>query len=205
MPGHRAHCTICEHANRKAIEQQLVDGIAYKHICNAFGPSPSALSRHRAQHMAKAMARVLRRDYRRAGKLLDRVEDLYQATIDTIHDGQEEGHHGVTLAAVREARKTAELLGKLNGELRYDGAQGTQPAHPGGDTHYHVHFAQSAADALALADGLQRNLQALAPRMGIAERILSGDKALASPGDVQGREAFEREASGVDEYPANKR
>ena len=66
-------CTICSHAQRLEIERAIVAGTSLRTISGQFGPSKTAVLRHRS-HVADTIARSTEaRELVRTGTLLDDV------------------------------------------------------------------------------------------------------------------------------------
>lgn len=111
-------CTVCRHDDREAIDHALVGGLPYRDIARRWGVTISALSRHSQGHVSPALARVAaERERDHATSLLERVEDLYVRARGILDAAEADGKPSLSLAAIRELRATAELLGKLTGEL----------------------------------------------------------------------------------------
>lgn len=111
-------CTICNHENRDAIEEDLITGTAYRNISKRFGVSTAAVYRHK-QHVIEAVTEAREaRGVARADGLLLQVQELQKQALSILGEAQEAADFRAALAAIREARGCLELLGKLTGELQ---------------------------------------------------------------------------------------
>ncbi len=121
-------CTICRHAEREAIDADLVAGTPYRHIAARTGTSTGALQRHKAACLSATLvkateaaevvqadvllmkARAIEEEARRLGRKAERAGDLRAA-----------------LLACRELARICELMGRLVGAFHED-------THPAGIT-----------------------------------------------------------------------
>ncbi|MEP7081901.1 MAG: hypothetical protein ABI841_02870 [Chloroflexota bacterium] len=112
-------CTVCSSPDRDAIDAALVSGAPMRRIAPRYGVSETAIRRHRNRHLSPAIVALQeQREEERGETLADRLEGLYRRA-ERILDAAETGRQGqLSLAAIRELRGIAELLGKLTGELR---------------------------------------------------------------------------------------
>lgn len=110
-------CTVCVHKDRDSIDDDLVRGVAYRDLTKRYGVSISALSRHRADHVSTALAKLQGDERRRAGALLDRLEDLEDRARRILDAAESEGRPGVSLQAIRELRSILELAARITGVL----------------------------------------------------------------------------------------
>ena len=131
-------CTVCGHPKRLQIERAMVAGTSLRTIAERFGPSKTAVIRHRT-HVATAIARHTEAlDVARADTLLgdvqtarSRAERLYCAAERILDDAVEDRDGRAALNAIRsavdvmrEARGYLELRGQLTGELAAASTQG---------------------------------------------------------------------------------
>ena len=127
-------CTICHHPRRLQIEQALIGGTALRTISGQFGPSKTAVMRHRT-HITEAIARSAQAlEAARSGVLLDdvragegRAERLYQQAEEILSGALQDKDRRTALQAIRaavdvmgEARSYLELRGELTNELGRD-------------------------------------------------------------------------------------
>ena len=111
-------CSICEHADREAIDEALVGGIAFPTLVAEYRVSKDSLSRHKANHLpAKLVMAHAAEEVAQADTLLGQVRDLQRRALDILDKAEEAGDLRTALGAIREARGNLELLAKLLGEL----------------------------------------------------------------------------------------
>ena len=122
-------CSICQHADREAIDSSLIRGEPLRSIAGRQGLSSTALHRHKVAHLPKALARAQEaQEIVRADSLLEEVGALLART-DTIYtESVAAGDMRLALSAIREKRGCLELLGKVTGEL--DGPEHTADHRP---------------------------------------------------------------------------
>ena len=51
-------CTICQHADKPAINAALIANEPYRLIAERFGTSAAALTRHKAEHLPATLAKA---------------------------------------------------------------------------------------------------------------------------------------------------
>ena len=51
-------CTICIHGDKETINQELVNGTAFRHIAARFDTSTGALQRHKQEHLPASLAQA---------------------------------------------------------------------------------------------------------------------------------------------------
>src|SRR5215218_7941439 len=111
-------CTVCEHADREAIDRALVGDSSNLSVSSLFGVSESAVRRHKANHLpAKLVMAQAAEEVAQADDLLGQVQDLQARTLAILEAAEGSREHRTALAAIREARSNLELLAKLLGEL----------------------------------------------------------------------------------------
>jgi len=111
-------CTVCGHMERECIDSALVTGTPLRDIAGRHGISKSALERHKAEHLPTHLAKARgAREVARADDLLSEVRTLQARTLAILEAAEDAGEHRTALAAIAEARRNLELLGKLAGEL----------------------------------------------------------------------------------------
>jgi len=129
-------CTICTHPQRLQIERALVAGTSVRDIAGQYGPSKTAIGRHRT-HVVESIARSREaKELVRTGALLDdvrageqRAEDLYANAQEILNRALKDNDGRTALQAIRtavsvmgEARGYMELRGELTSELGRDKA-----------------------------------------------------------------------------------
>jgi hypothetical protein len=125
-------CSVCRHARRVEIEQALLNRTTLRTISERFGPSKTALLRHR-EHIASTLApQTQAREAVRSRTLLQdvhvsegRVERLYTHAEAILNSALHDQDRRSALAAIRaavdvmaEARNLMQVRGELTGELQ---------------------------------------------------------------------------------------
>ena len=111
-------CTICNHTDKEAINQELVNGTAFRHIAERTGTSTTALQRHKKEHMPVSLALAKEAgDVAQADDLLAKLVSLQDKALNILGQAEQCGDLRTALMAVREVRATMELVGKVTGEL----------------------------------------------------------------------------------------
>jgi len=111
-------CTVCGHMERECIDSALVTGTPLRDIAGRYGVSKSALERHKADHLPTHLARAKgASEAAQADDLLSEVQNLQARTLAILEAAEDAGEHRTALAAIAEARRNLELLGKLAGEF----------------------------------------------------------------------------------------
>ncbi|MFZ5785564.1 MAG: hypothetical protein ACOY3Y_03890 [Acidobacteriota bacterium] len=121
-------CTVCTHAEREAIEAQLIAGRPLRSVAQQFGLSATALHRHKGRCVGAAIVKAgeaanvahgdnlleqVRAHQARAERLYAEAEAiLRRAKRDRDHDTALEAIR-TAAAAVREGRGILELLTKV--------------------------------------------------------------------------------------------
>ena len=111
-------CTICRHDRRPDIDKALVARAPFRDIAGQHGVSKSALVRHHDDHLPASLIRAQRaREATQADELLAQVLDLRDKALDVLTKAENDKNWPATIAAIREARGSVELLAKLAGQL----------------------------------------------------------------------------------------
>ena len=109
---------MCDHETRTSIETALISGAPLRDIAGRYGVSKSALERHKADHLPAGLAKAREaEEAARADDLLSEVRGLQSRALAILEAAEASGEHRTALAAIAEARRNLELLGKLAGEL----------------------------------------------------------------------------------------
>jgi hypothetical protein len=109
-------CSICHHERSEEINRALVGSTALSEIAALFRVSDDALSRHKAKHLPTALAKTEKaRETAQAEDLLSELRGLQTRTVAILEAAETSGEHRTALAAIGEARRNLELLGKLAG------------------------------------------------------------------------------------------
>jgi hypothetical protein len=111
-------CTVCGHGEREHIDSALVAGASLRDIAGRHDVSKSALERHKADHLPSHLAEAKEaQEVARADNLLSELRSLQAHTLSILETAEVSGENRTALAAIGEARRNLELLGKLAGEL----------------------------------------------------------------------------------------
>jgi hypothetical protein len=114
-------CSICIHKDRADIEEAFLAGNSYRNIAERFSLSSAGIHRHK-KHIVETLALSQEaRDMVRADGLLLQVQDLQARTRNILDAAEDAKDLRTALVAIREARRNAELLAKLTGELQQEG------------------------------------------------------------------------------------
>lgn len=111
-------CNVCQHPDRKAIDEALAEGTALSALAALYRVSDDALGRHKANHLPATLAKAAEAaEVSRADDLLRQLRALQSKTLGLLLRAEGAGDLRTALSAVREARGNVELLAKLSGEL----------------------------------------------------------------------------------------
>lgn len=125
-------CSICSHPDRLEIDRAIIAGTPLRDISGRFGPSKTAIGRHRPHIANEIAATAESQGLARAGTLLDdihagraRAERLYQAAVSILENALQENERQNALAAIksaavalREARSFMALTAEVTGEIK---------------------------------------------------------------------------------------
>ncbi len=110
-------CRVCLHPKRSEVDAALLAGEPYRTVSDRFGPSKTALLRHR-EHVPAALAEARQAErVADADSLLDKVRGLEADARRIGAAAEKAGDARTALAAVRELIRIVDLLGRLRGEL----------------------------------------------------------------------------------------
>jgi hypothetical protein len=110
MAGPR--CTVCDHAERKAIEVALAVS-SVRDIGGRFGLSKSAVHAHKQRHLPPAVARAAkRREDVGAEALLDKLRDCMDVLDETLENARAKGDFVAVARICKELRETIVRLGQ---------------------------------------------------------------------------------------------
>jgi hypothetical protein len=115
------YCTICVDPEAYKINEALMRGASCPQVASRYGVSVHALRRHRANHLRVFLyeAREAREEEQRELGLtfLDQLQDLHDQTLAILGQAERQGNIRGMLAAVREARRSLEFLGKMTAQV----------------------------------------------------------------------------------------
>jgi hypothetical protein len=116
-------CTVCTHAEHRAIDEALVSGAALPAIAAQYRVSQDALGRHKARHLPAAMVQAQgAAEVAHGDNLLAQVRDLQTKALGILSKAEGFGDMRTALLAIAQARACLELLAKLLGELQQEGS-----------------------------------------------------------------------------------
>ncbi len=111
-------CTICQHADKPAINAALIANEPYRLIAERFGTSAAALTRHKAEHLPASLAKAeAAKETAQADDLLAQVKALRGKSISILQKAEAAGDLRTALLGIREARACIELLAEMEGEI----------------------------------------------------------------------------------------
>jgi transposase-like protein len=111
-------CTVCDHPDRRSIDEALVTGAPYRSVAKRFGLSESAVYRHKSEHLPAHLLKAREaEEVAQADDLLEQVRHLQAHALDILERAEKAGDLRTALAAISQARGNLDLLGKLAGEL----------------------------------------------------------------------------------------
>ena len=118
-------CTVCKHQQREKIDEAILSGTSFRSIADRFGPSKSALIRHRV-HITNEMARASGDEKKlNAAFLIEKLDHLREKAENILHKAEESGSLPVALSAIRESRSTLQVYIEL--ALRFWDTKDVQP------------------------------------------------------------------------------
>lgn len=109
-------CTICRHAQRRAIDEALIAGQPFRHIAAHYGTNTGALQRHK-RHLPNGLTKAREaKEVAHADNLLDQVRELTDEARGILRRVKTKDPR-TALGAIREIRGNMDLLARLLGEL----------------------------------------------------------------------------------------
>lgn len=114
-PGPGRPCTICEHPDREAIDDDLVVGVRYRTIANRYGiASHVNVIRHAQSHLRADGPPQDVTDPKRIKARLLELDNRLHRWLDSFEEAQAPTE---ALKAASEIRKVLELSARLGGQL----------------------------------------------------------------------------------------
>lgn len=111
-------CGVCTHPKRSQIDRAWVEGRSLRDIEGQYGPSKTALDRHKKDHLpAKLVKAEEVKEVIQADSLLARLTALNKETQAILKDARESKNNELALKAIARVEKQLELEGRLLGEL----------------------------------------------------------------------------------------
>jgi hypothetical protein len=125
--GKRDACKICEHPQVRAIDRGIMAGDSLRDIATCFATSKDAVSRHKNVCMKRLVSPPAAAPVPPAyntGEEVKRGEDIAKwsrgllgKVIGFMNTAEQAGDLRTAVSAVREARATVELIGRIQGDL----------------------------------------------------------------------------------------
>jgi hypothetical protein len=98
-------CTICTHAERTAIDQELIAGLPFRDIAGRYGVAKSSVERHKAEHVPTTLAKAKEaQTVADADDLLKQAGALRTKAMSLLLKAEQAGDYRTALAGIREAR-----------------------------------------------------------------------------------------------------
>ncbi len=112
-------CTICTHADKFRIDEEIVGGKSLRDIAAQFSVSKTALGRHKDNHLPTTLTLAKKEEETiHGGDLLQAARGLLAKTSALLLEAEQAGDRRMALAGVKEARGCLELLSKLQQAYR---------------------------------------------------------------------------------------
>lgn len=106
-------CSVCNHADRSAIDKALVEGTAYRTIADQFGISKTALIRHKENHLKEELHQAQEQRAEEAVDILKEMDQLRRVALGLLVKAEKSDQLRAAIAALREARETLIKQGEL--------------------------------------------------------------------------------------------
>jgi len=125
-------CTVCQHQDRDAINQALIDGQVVRTLATRYGLVATSLNRHKANHLPSALVAAqdaaevaqaddllsrLQRLLERAEKRQDYADGLFARAVQAEDFRAGASALQAGSSATREVRACIELLLEVEGEI----------------------------------------------------------------------------------------
>ena len=112
------NCPVCRHAQRDAIDREVLAGKPHRVLGKIFGLSRDSILRH-SKHMAEIIAQSnAATEITHAGDLVGLITQLERDTQRLQEEATAAGDRREALAAIRERTRLVELRAKIAGEIR---------------------------------------------------------------------------------------
>ncbi len=111
-------CSVCQHPDRPAVDQALVNHRPFRAIARQFGLSKDAVLRHHDDDLPATLAKAQEaEDVAHAIDVLGQLRAINAATLQVLADARTVGDGDLALKAVDRVQRQIELQAKLLGEL----------------------------------------------------------------------------------------
>jgi hypothetical protein len=112
-------CKACHHAERAAIDRDLVAGFNFAEVGRRYGLRRNGVARHFRNHLPKELTRAHGVEVAvEADSLMARMEQLIAKAERIGERAEAVGDGRLALQSVRELRGVLELLARVSGELK---------------------------------------------------------------------------------------
>ena len=109
-------CSVCTHPQRADIDRLLATGTPSTQVAERYGLVDRSVRRHAANHLPLAVQEAAQADEEaRNLDVLTEVKRLYRSAVDILDNADDDP--AMALRAIREARETLALVGRLLGEI----------------------------------------------------------------------------------------
>jgi hypothetical protein len=107
-------CTICTHAKRRAIDEELVAGAPNRRIASRYHVIETSVRRHRQRHLPEKMVKAQEaEDVRQAIDVVAQLKAVNAACWRVLTDARAAGDAGTVLRAADRIGRQLELQAKL--------------------------------------------------------------------------------------------
>ncbi len=114
-----AKCKTCQHPEINKINEQLISGVPVREVAKQHGLNHMSVNRHRENHLPKTLVKAQAlQEQSAADELLERVESIYDEAWKLVKKAESDGKYQPAVGALKEARNSLELIGKLIGQLK---------------------------------------------------------------------------------------
>jgi hypothetical protein len=111
-------CTVCRHADRKAVDQALVAGETFRYVSQRYGLSLAALVRHRDDHLPVHLRRAAEaQGLADALDLVNQIRAMNGASIQVLEQARAAGDGELALKAIDRVVRQLELVAKAGGQI----------------------------------------------------------------------------------------
>ena len=116
-------CTICANSRRTEIDAALLKAEPLRRIVERCSVSMGSLVRHKDRHLPVTLAHAKEaRETEMGESLMEQAHALHARALKILERAEAGGQLETALKAIREVRGILELLGKLDGQIKEQGA-----------------------------------------------------------------------------------
>jgi hypothetical protein len=111
-------CRVCAHKKRAEIDRALLAGEPLRDVAGRFGPSKTALARHKENHLPKALMEAkAAEESQYSDSLFDQLRLVNRETLAILKEARAGNAPMIALNAIDRVSKQVELQAKLLGQL----------------------------------------------------------------------------------------